>query len=258
MRLLKRYLSLHLKIALEYKSSFILTLITQGINVLAELIVVYALFDKFKLLNTYDINEILLGFSILWLGFGIFDVFFRGWDHFDQLIISGNFDTLLIRPRSLFITVIGSEIAYEKTSIIVIALGLLIYSFIKVAGIISIAKIVLLILSVISAIIFYFSLFIIGAALSFKTIQGLEVVNVFTYGSRQLGQYPLSLFGKTIRIIFTYVLPLSLINYYPIKFISGATNNYLYILLPFSVIILLIISVIIFKIGLKSYQGTGS
>ena len=245
-------------VVLEYKSSFILTLLAQAINVAAEFLVVLALFVKFKLLKTYDVNEILLGFSILWLGYGVFDVFFRGWDRFYQLIVRGDFDTLLIRPRSLFITVMGSDIAYEKFSIIFIALGLLIYSFIKVAVVITMAKIILLILTVISTIIFYLSLFIIGAALSFKTIQGLEVVNVFTYGSRQIAQYPIDLYGRIVRLVFTYVLPVSLINYYPIKFMSGYTNNYLYMLLPFSVLILLLISIKIFKIGLNSYQGTGS
>ena len=54
MKLIKRYLSLHLKIALEYKSSFILTMIAQALKVGAELMVVMSLFSKFKLFDKYD------------------------------------------------------------------------------------------------------------------------------------------------------------------------------------------------------------
>ena len=258
MKLLIKYFKLHLRLALEYKSSFILTTIAQSINVIAELFVLYCLFNKFKLLEEYNVYELLLAFSVLWLGSGIMEVIFRGWDHFSNLIIRGELDILLIRPRSLFLTITGTEIAYEKLSIILVSLVLLIFSFIKAVKIITLSKIILTIICVMAATTLYLSLFIISAAMCFKTIQGLEFMNVFTYGSRQLGQYPIDMFGKVIKKIFTYVIPITLINYYPLKFILGYTNNYIYFLIPFGVLILLVISVLLFRIGLKSYQGTGS
>ena len=115
MKLLKTYLSLHLKISIEYKSSFILTVISQTLAMLVELFVVISLFNKFKLLDTYNTYEILLGFSTLWLGYSLVELFGRGFDHFSKIIINGNFDLLLIRPRSLFIQIFGSDICYEKT-----------------------------------------------------------------------------------------------------------------------------------------------
>ena len=114
MKLLKNYLSLHLKISLEYKSSFILTVISQGLTVLVELFTVMTLFNKFKILEIYDTYELLLGFSTIWLGYSLVEMFGRGFDHFNKLITNGNFDILLIRPRSLFIQIIGSDICYEK------------------------------------------------------------------------------------------------------------------------------------------------
>jgi ABC-2 type transport system permease protein len=258
MKLLKRYLSLHLKICLEYKSSFILTIIAQALKVGAELMVVLSLFSKFKLFDKYDINLLLLAFSIFWAGFSFFEVFLRGWDQFDHLVVRGEFDTLLIRPRSLFLMVTGTEIDYQKIGELFVSLGLLIYSCIKVIGCFDILKILLVIICVMAAILFALSYFTIAAAISFKTIQGLEILNVFTYGSRQIAQYPIDLFGKTIKNIFTFVIPVTFINYYPLKFISGTSNNFIYFLCPFAVLILFLFSRIIFKIGLKSYQGTGS
>lgn len=258
MKLLVRYLKLHLRLALEYKSSFILTTIGQTINIVGELFVLYCLFNKFKLLDEYNIDEILLSFSIIWLGFGIMEVLFRGWDHFSYLINRGDLDTLLIRPRSLFLTITGTEIAYEKSSVALVSLGFLIYSFIKAVKVITIAKIILVIICVAASLILYLSLFIISAAMCFKSVQGLEFMNVFTYGSRQLGQYPIDMFGKVIKKIFTYFIPITLVNYYPVKFILGYTNNYLYFLIPFGVLVLFSFSILLFKIGLRSYQGTGS
>ena len=81
MNLIKNYLSLHLKISLEYKSSFILTIISQVLAMIVELFTVMTLFYKFKLLDIYNTYELLLGFSTLWLGHSLVEMFGRGFDH---------------------------------------------------------------------------------------------------------------------------------------------------------------------------------
>ncbi len=58
MKLFLNYLSLHLKISLEYKSSFIMGLISQILVMFVELFTVYALFLKFKLLDIYNPYEL--------------------------------------------------------------------------------------------------------------------------------------------------------------------------------------------------------
>ena len=89
MSLIKNYLSLHLKISLEYKSSFILTVISQALAMLVELFTVMTLFSKFKLLDVYNTYELLLGFSTLWLGYSLVEMFGRGFDHFSRIIVTG-------------------------------------------------------------------------------------------------------------------------------------------------------------------------
>ncbi len=258
MSLIKNYLSLHLKISLEYKSSFILTIISQALAMLVELFVVISLFYKFKLLDTYNTYEILLGFSTLWLGYSLVELFGRGFDHFSKIIVNGNFDLLLIRPRSLFIQIFGSDICYEKTGRVLISLIIFIYSSIKVMTNITILKILLLVSMVLCCSIIILSVLIVGASFCFYTIQGLEVINIFTNGTRQVGQYPMGIYKKVVRIFFTLVIPITLVNYYPIRYLTGETNNLIYLLLPYYSIIIFIISNIIFYIGTKKYTSTGS
>ena len=258
MSLIKNYLSLHLKISLEYKSSFILTIISQALAMLVELFVVISLFYKFKLLDTYNTYEILLGFSTLWLGYSLVELFGRGFDHFSKIIVNGNFDLLLIRPRTLFIQIFGSDICYEKTGRVLISLIIFIYSSIKVMTNITILKILLLVSMVLCCSIIILSVLIVGASFCFYTIQGLEVINIFTNGTRQVGQYPMGIYKKVVRIFFTLVIPITLVNYYPISYLTGETNNLIYLLLPYYSIIIFIISNIIFYIGTKKYTSTGS
>ena len=93
---------------------------------------------------------------------------------------------------------------------------------------------------------------------SFITIQGLEVINIFTNGTRQVAQYPMGIYKKAIRLFFSTVIPISLANYYPIEYLRGTTNNHLFVLMPLLTIIAFLVSKFIFNMGLKKYCSTGS
>ena len=258
MRLFISYLSMHLKSRLEYRMSFLLASIAQVLVMGIELFTVCALFDKFKLLEEYDLYQLILGFTTMWLGFSIAELIGRGFDNFSNLIIDGSFDLLLIRPRSLFLQILGSDICYEKVARIILGIILYIYSSIKVVDIFTIDKVILLILMLVACVLTIMSLFIIGATLTFYTVEGLEAVNIFTNGTKQAAEYPMDIYNKIIRLIFTFIIPVALINYYPIKYLSGNTNEIYYLFMPLVAIIPFIFSLLIFRIGLRKYTSTGS
>ena len=258
MKLFLNYLSIHLKISLEYKSSFIMGLISQILVMFVELFTVYALFLKFKLLDIYNPYELLLGFSTLWLGYSIVELFGRGFDHFSKLIVNGNFDILLIRPANLFIQICGSDICYEKTGRVLIALVMYIYSAIMVIDHFTFLKVLLLVLMIFGCIMIILSIFIIGATFCFVTIQGHEVVNIFTNGTRQICQYPIKIYNKMIVLFFSTVIPVALVNFFPIQYLTDKNSNILYVFMPMLTIIMFFISKIIFNIGLNKYCSTGS
>lgn len=258
MKLLKNYLSLHLKISLEYKSSFILTVISQGLTVLVELFTVMTLFNKFKILEIYDTYELLLGFSTLWLGYSLVEMFGRGFDHFSKLIINGNFDIILIRPRSLFIQIIGSDICYEKLGRVLLSIVIFIFSAFKVIKKITILKILLLLFMVIGTVLVILSVMILGATFCFFTIQGIEIINIFTDGTRQLAQYPMGIYKKAVRLFFSIVIPIGLVNYYPLRYLTGRSSDIIYLLYPLYTIVIFAISNFIFYLGTKKYTSSGS
>ena len=258
MDLIKNYLTNHLKVSLEYRLSFILSLISQALYMLIELFAVYALFSKFNLLKMYNINEILLSFSTIWLSFSFCEMFFRGFDNFSKQIIKGNFDILLIRPRNIYIQIFGSDICYEKFSRVITALGLFIFSSAGLINTFSFWKVLLLFNMFLGGVVLFLGIFIIGATMCFYTIQGLEVVNIVTNGSKQFAEYPIRIYRRALRLIFTFVIPITIINYYPVDFLIGKTNNLLYVFMPLLSFISLFISIKIFNYGISKYYSTGS
>lgn len=258
MNLFLNYMSMHLKVKMQYKISFIFTLLAQSLIVFLELFVLKSLFTKFKLLNEYNINELYLNFSVIWLGYSLGQTLGRGFDKFSNQINTGNFDLLLIRPRNIFIQIIGSEIYYEKISRIISTLILFIYSSIKVINSFNIFNIFLLLTMIIGSFIISLSIFIIGASICFYTIEGLEIINIFSDGTKQLAQYPMGIYNKIIKVVFTFIIPITLINYYPIEYLTGRLSNNLYLLFPLLSCIIIIPAILLFKLGLKKYKSSGS
>lgn len=257
MKLIGKYLGMYFKSQLEYKSSFILTCIAQLLTLSLSSFMVFILMDKFHFLDNYDIYELMLGISIVQFGFSFSECFMRGFDKFSEVIKVGGLDLMLIRPRNIYIQVFGSNIELTKLSRV---LGSLVLFIIAISNIDSITwyGVLYLFLLLIGSSMIYAALFIFSACFCFKTVEGLEFMNIFTDGSREFGQYPMGLFRREVILVFTFLIPLACVNYYPISYILGKSDNIWYLISPLMTFILFIISIITFNRCIKHYEGTGS
>ena len=111
---------------------------------------------------------------------------------------------------------------------------------------------------IVGTIILYAGLFILKAGICFFTTQSLEIMNIFTDGTRDLAQYPLDIYADPIIKFFTFVIPITMVNLYPLQYIIGRTDNKLYIIAPLVTIIMMIPCLMVWKIGVKKYQSIGS
>ena len=101
-------------------------------------------------------------------------------------------------------------------------------------------------------------LFLFYAGTSFFTIEGLEVLNIFIYGGREFGSYPAVIYGKAILKFWTFVIPMAMIQYYPLLFLLGRTDSLWYALSPLTTLIFLIPAYLFWRFGLRHYRSTGS
>ena len=249
---------MQLKKELEYKSSFIMNLISQIFVYFTYYFIIIALFNKFNNINGFKLYEILLCFSIIQFGYSFNETFFRGIDRFEDLIINGTLDRLLLRPVNILYQVICEEINFSKISRIIQSLIILVISLINLNIKLTIIKIILLIFMLIGSIIIFFSIFVLMASYCFITIQGLEVKNLFTDGGKHIAQYPISIFNKSFIFIFTFIIPYAFVNYYPLLYFIDKSSNILYYFSPLLTFIYLIPCLYSFKVGLKRYNSIGS
>lgn len=257
----KLYISnmkLQLKKEIEYKASFIINFISQIFIYFTYYFVIIALFDKFNNIKGFSLYEVLLCFAIINFGYSVNETFFRSIDTFETLIIDGTLDRLLVRPVNILYQVMYNEINYVKIARIIQSLIILVIALINLDITLTFQKILLLILMLISSIIIFFSIFVLMASYCFITIQSLEVKNLFTDGGKNIAQYPISIFNKSLIFIFTFIIPYAFVNYYPLLYFLDKSNNIFYYFSPLLVFIFLIPCLLAFKLGLKKYSSSGS
>lgn len=252
-----KFLRLHVKSDLQYKKSLILNLLSNAIVFFTYYFTIIALFNKFNYLKGYTIYEILLTFSVIQIGFSVNETFFRGLDRFDELIITGEFDKMLTRPLPIITQVLSYKVELTKLTRLIQGIIILVIALLKLNMEWNIIKVCVLIFMIISSILIFFGLFLLMASYCFYTVQGLEVRNLFTDGGKHMAQYPIGIFKKGFIFIFTFIIPYGIVNYYPLLYFLGRTDNLFYGLSPLLIILFLIPCFLIFKIGMKKYTSCG-
>lgn len=260
MKLYFKYLLILLKSQMQYKTSFWLLSLGQFLVPFSVFASIYLLFDRFGNIKGWSFFEVALCFSVIHMAFSISECCARGFDSFSRLVSSGGFDRILVRPRNTVVQVLGSRFEFTRIGRLAESLVVLVWALANLSVEWNLAKILILILMVLSGIFIFTGIFILGATLCFWTIQGIEIVNIFTDGGREMAQYPLNIYKKSITRFFTFVIPFGCVNYYPLMYILDKVegSQIQYMLAPLWGILFIIPCLLVWRIGVKHYKSTGS
>ncbi|MBO7744302.1 ABC-2 family transporter protein [Paenibacillus sp. MWE-103] len=260
MRLYYRYLSMQFKSQLQYRTSFWLLTLGQFFIPFSVFAGLYFMFERFGQVQGWNFYEVALCFAVIHLSFSFSECFSRGFDAFSSLVGSGDFDRLLVRPRTTALQVLGSKFEFTRfgrlaQSCLVLALAL---AHLPIAW--TAMKAATLLLMIASGIAVFTGIFMLAATLCFWTIEGLEVANIFTDGGREMAQYPLHIYQKWVVMFFTFVIPFGCVNYLPLLYLLDRAGGHdiLYMLSPLAGFLFLLPCILVWQFGVRHYRSTGS
>ncbi|HZD69204.1 MAG TPA: ABC-2 family transporter protein [Actinomycetes bacterium] len=140
------------------------------------------------------------------------------------LLRRGTFDQVLTRPVSPLGFVITGYVEIRLLGRFAAGLGLLAWAG-HAAGIAwTPAHLAVAALAILCCATVVFAVLVLGAALTFYTLQGSEAVNVVLDGGTYLTAYPMELYGSALRLLFTWVFPFALAVYVPALTLLGRTG----------------------------------
>lgn len=246
------------KSKMQYRASFLIMTFSHFIGTFVEFIGIWVLFDRFKVVKGWTLPELMLTYGIVNAGFAIAESLARGFDLFGQIIKSGDFDRILLRPIGTLFQIATKEIAINKMGRLLQGATVLIVGAVKLN--LSLFAIITIIFSVIGTSALFYGILIFQATITFWTTETLELMNVVTYGGVEAGQFPMSLYNNYFRLFFTLLIPLACVVYYPVAILLKHELFPLWLSIAFPLIgfLFLYMACHLWKIGVKHYHSTGS
>lgn len=258
MRLYLKFVSMHLKRSMAYRESFFMTMFGQFLVSFTSLVGMWFLLSRFDSVRGYTLGECLLCAGVVLSSYSLAECFFRGFDRFSGIVRNAGFDRILLRPRNAMLQVLCEQIEFTRLGKLVQGVGMLIWGVAIAPVTWTPWRVALLALMVAGGLVVFAALFILYAALCFFTLEGLEVVNIFTDGMRQYGVYPLDVYGDNLLKFCTFVIPYALFQYYPLMLLLGRSDQWARGLLPLLTPLFLLLSIALWRVGIRKYKSAGS
>ena len=259
-----RYFSISIRSQMQHRASFIMLSVGAFAVGATEIFAIWAMFERFKSLRGWRLAEVALLFGLMTVAIAIGDAFARGFDVFSRMVRSGDFDRLLLRPRSTALQVAAQELTLYRIGRAVQGLIVLVWAAAALGVQWTAGRVCLVVLAIVGGASMFYGLWVIQATLAFWTIESLEVMNAVTYGGAETGQYPLSIYRPWFRKFFTFVVPLACVSYFPALAILGRTDTamgtprWFQCAAPLIGVAFLPVSLQVWRFGVRRYRSTGS
>lgn len=258
-----RLVQAQMRAQLQYRASFVLQVLGQFGLTFVDFITVVLLFQRFPSMAGWSFGEVAFLYGMGAVGFGLADMVVGGFDALGPAIQSGGFDRVLTRPLGSFVQSLSADFQLRRlgrTAQGMLALAIAL-TLVEVAW--TPLKVVVLLGGVLSGMVIFASIFVIGAAVTFWTVQTSEVTNVFTYGGSAFVENPLPIYAGWLWRLFTFVVPLAFITYLPALYILDRSDplglpRALQFCSPLAAAGFFLLARAAWAFGVRHYQSTGS
>jgi ABC-2 type transport system permease protein len=248
---------------LQYRMSFALQAFGQAAATLVDLIALILLFQRFPSMAGWSLGEVAFLYALGGIAFALSDMLCGGFDMLGVAIQTGTFDRVLIRPAGAFVQTIGSDFALRRLGRVAQAVVALVLALSLLDIEWSALKVLVALSAVASGVVIFTGIWVIGAAVTFWTVQTSEVTNVFTYGGSELVAHPMNIYADWLRRFFTFVVPLAFVAYLPALYILDREDplglpSLLRFCSPLVAAVFFLVARGAWSLGVRHYQSTGT
>ena len=260
-----RLIGVQIRSQLQYRTAFLLEMISSGITLFLFFVSLAFVLQRFGALGGWTLGEIAFLWGTVEFAFGLMDMIFSGFDpaDFGKQIRQGLLDQLLLRPVNVTVQVFGNEFVLRRLGRIGQGMVVLVVALTLAEIDWTTAKLIYYPFVVLGLVCFFGGLFIMGATITFWTVDSIEAVNILTYGGSEMMAYPMHIYPNWLRRTFTYIVPGIFLNYYPALYFLGkpdvlGRSVFFSFVAPVVGIGVLVLALQFWRFGLRHYQSTGT
>lgn len=259
----RRIIGSRVRSQLAYPVSFALDVVAQVVGQAIELIVILVVFTQVTTLGGFDRSEVVLMYGLAATAFGLANLAVGQIDELPEYIRTGELDVLLLRPLGTLPQLLSADVALRRLGRVAAGLGVLAWSLADVGIVWTPARVLLAATAPIVGGAIFAAIWVAASTVSFWLVDGREVANSVTYGSNFSTSYPITVYGPRVRGILCFAVPSAFVAYFPTLGLLGRPDPLgLPAFLPWSSPVVALIAVgaaaLIWRTGVRHYQGTGS
>ncbi|GGM59119.1 ABC transporter permease [Longimycelium tulufanense] len=262
-RAYRRVIGSRLRAQATYRLSFTVELCAQVIAGGLELVTILAVFHNTTSLGGFGRNDVLLMYGLATFGFGLADLAVSQLNHLGELIRTGKFDVLLVRPLGTLGQVLTLDVQLRRLGRAAIGFATLLFAL-SVADISwSMAKLALLVVAPLAGAVIFSSVWVAACSICFWLVDGREFANSVTYGSSMFNSYPINIFSAWLRRLMAFVVPGAFVAYYPALVLLERTDplglpGWLGWTSPLVAVAATAVAGGVWRFAVRHYRGTGS
>ncbi len=226
-------------------------------------IIRFGMFFLFVMVLVYS-TKVLVGYTpeqtiIFYLTYNIVDsisqLLFREVYRFRQLVISGEFDTVLVKPFHPFLKILVGGIDILDSVITLLYIGIAIFFIVQLPTF-NFVHLILYFALIMNALVIATSFHIGVLALGILTTEVDHAIMIYRDMTR-LGTFPIDIYKQPIRFFFTFIIPIGIMISIPVKSLLNVLTFELYIISFSFAIVCLFLSLKLWDYALKKYQSWG-
>ncbi|GEP38334.1 transporter [Nocardioides psychrotolerans] len=253
--------SLWVRASMAYPASFWMMAVGSFLMTGLDFVGIWILFGNVDDLGGFSLTEIGFLYGATGLGIAFADLFVGRVERLGQMIRFGRLDTMMTKPVPLLVQVCADEFALRRFARVFQATIVFTWAATYVDW--TLPRALVAVEMVVSGSLIFFSLFISLACIQFWTADSSEAANAFTYGGNTVTQFPLTVFPSEIVKALTFVVPIAFVNWYPALFILGREDPFglpsaLQLASPVAAAVMLAVSALVWRTGVRHYRSTGS
>ena len=257
-RIYCKILAQDLKSKMSYRADFIISTVGMIFTNISGFVSFWILFRNFPSVSGWSYHEMLFlyGFSLVSLT-PVQCFFDNNWS-LRGYVYSGDFIKYCFRPINLFFYYQSEVFDIKGLGQLAFGIGTLIYAWAKLGLPVTVLMIAKMLVFLVTASLIMIALQNAAAATCFWIHNSFYVLDL-VFRFKDYARYPITIFSPVFRFLFTFVMPIAFIAYYPsLVILRPDAVPMLSWLSPLIGVIFFAVSYRIWMHGAMQYSGTGS
>jgi ABC-2 type transport system permease protein len=261
-RIYLRLIGARVRSQLEYRTSLALQIFASALLTLLDFVMILVLFENVPELGGWTVQQVALLYGIAGIAFALSDLIVGHLDLFPQMIRDGTFDQILVRPLPSLLQVVASDFSLRRLGKVLQAVVVLIVALVAADIDWTVGRAVMVPLAVAGGVLIYTGVWIALATIAFWIVDAIEFVNAFTYGGNFLSAYPITIFGRWLRNLILFAVPIAFVAYFPALYLLDRPDELglpdaLRFASPLVALLTVIVARLVWENAVRHYRSAG-